>query len=126
VDQSDGAPQGDMPQVYGAHAEQSPFSDDAEGRPSRSENGNRSALVSTANAAQQPGTLIYLGDGTNYAVTNYWLAGGDLHHVTNYGAENSVPIGQIDLQRTVDANAAQAIQFTLRPAPSASDSGVER
>jgi hypothetical protein len=62
-------------------------------------------------------TLIYLADGTNYAVTSYWLAAGELHYVTSYGGENAVPIAQIDLQRTVDANAEQGVPFTLRPSP---------
>jgi len=62
-------------------------------------------------------TLLYLADGTNLDVTSYWLAGGELHYITSYGGENAVPIEQVDLQRTVNANAARGVPFTLRPGP---------
>jgi hypothetical protein len=124
ADQSYGVSQRDTQEIYGSYADRSSSHDPmAQGVATEAD---RSAAVSAANGAQQPDTLIYLSDGTNYAVTNYWLGGGALHYMTSYGAEDSVPIGQIDLQRTVDANAAQGVQFTLRPAPSASNSGSKR
>jgi hypothetical protein len=126
-DQSYGAPQADTQQIYSAYAERSHSGDAAEqSRASEEGNEDGSAAVSNPSGPQGPDTLVYLADGTNYAVTSYWLAGGDLHYVTSYGAEDSIPIGQIDLQRTVDANAAQGVQFTLRPAPDTSNSGGER
>jgi len=64
-----------------------------------------------------PNTLIYLRDGSSYEVTDYWLADNKLHYVTNYGGENSVALAQIDMQRTVDANAAHGVDFTLHSAP---------
>ena len=69
------------------------------------------------NAASMPETVIYLQDGTSYQVTDYWLSDNKLHYVTNYGGENSVSLGQIDVQRTVDANAGRGVNFTLHPAP---------
>ena len=68
-------------------------------------------------AASIPHTLIYLQDGTSYEVTDYWLSDNKLHYVTNYGGENSVDISRVDMQRTVDANAARGVEFTLHPAP---------
>lgn len=65
-----------------------------------------------------PDTLIYLKDGTSYAITDYWLVGDKLHYVTNYGGENSIDPQQLDFQRTVDENASRGVNFTLRPAPS--------
>jgi hypothetical protein len=62
-------------------------------------------------------TLIYLNDGTSYAVTDYWLAGSKLHYVTSYGGQNSIDLQQLDFQRTVDENASRGVAFTLRPAP---------
>jgi hypothetical protein len=110
-------PQPDTRQFYGAYASgNSDATDQSAFR--NSQNGSTAASTN----APAPDTLIYLADGTNYAVTSYWLAGGKLHYLTSYGAEDSVPIGQIDLQRTVDANAAQGVQFTLRPAPAAGSS----
>src|SRR5579875_1492745 len=113
-------PQADTQQIYGAYAW-----GNAEASGQSSSNSQNGSAAPSANAPA-PDTLIYLSDGTNYAVTSYWLAGGNLHYITSYGAEDSVPIGQIDLQRTVDANAAQGVQFTLRPAPSAGASGAQR
>jgi hypothetical protein len=120
ADQSYGAPKADTQREYGPYAWQPPPSaakSDASAKAESQQSGGSSQQAAT------PDTLIYLADGTNYAVTSYWLSGGDLHYVTSYGAENSVPIGQINLQRTVDANAAQGVQFTLRPSPG-SDSGT--
>jgi hypothetical protein len=70
-----------------------------------------------AQPAAQPEVALFLKDGSVYAVSDYWLAGGQLHYVTNYGGENSLDISQIDLQRTVDANARRGVNFILRPAP---------
>ena len=64
----------------------------------------------------QPYVVIFLRDGSSYAVSDYWLAGGKLHYVTSYGGENSVDANQLDLQRTVNENSAHGVTFTLRPA----------
>jgi len=86
-----------------------------------SENGgNSSASPGTPNshaAVVVPHTLIYLQNGSSYEVADYWLADNKLHYVTTYGGENSVDLSQVDMQRTVDANAARGVDFTLHPAP---------
>jgi hypothetical protein len=64
-----------------------------------------------------PLTLIFLSDGTNFAVTDYWLEGRKLHYITSYGGENSVAFEKFDLQKTVDENYKLGILFSLRPAP---------
>ena len=69
------------------------------------------------NAAPAPDTVIFLKDGTSFAVKDYWVADGELHYVTSYGGENAVDLGAFDLQRTTDENAKQGIAITLRPAP---------
>jgi hypothetical protein len=61
--------------------------------------------------------VLYFKDGSSYAVTNYWLADGKLHYITSYGGENAVDQKDLDLQRTVDENAAQGLTFTLHPGP---------
>ena len=68
-------------------------------------------------AAQKPYAIIYMKDGSSYAVTDYWLANGKLHYVTSYGGENAIDQSQLDLQRTVDQNAANGTNFILRPEP---------
>jgi len=74
----------------------------------------------TANAGPSENPVIavlYLKNGSSYAVTDYWLADGKVHYVTSYGGENSVEESDLDLQRTVNENASQGLTFTLRPAP---------
>ena len=66
--------------------------------------------------AASPYSVIYLHDGTNYDVRDYWVSGGQLHYVTSYGGENSVDLGKVDVQRSVDANAARGLNFSLHPA----------
>ncbi|MGA7916544.1 MAG: hypothetical protein WCA00_15020, partial [Candidatus Acidiferrales bacterium] len=66
---------------------------------------------------QQPYVILYLKDGSSYAVSDYWLAGGKLHYVTSYGGENVIDESQLDLQRTVNENGARGLDFTLRPEP---------
>jgi len=61
-------------------------------------------------------TMLYFKDGSSYGVTDYWLAEGSLHYVTSYGGENSVRADLLDLQRTVDENAKNGVNFVLRPA----------
>jgi len=61
--------------------------------------------------------VLFLKDGTVYAITDYWIADNKLHYVTNYGGENSIPLDQLDIQRTVDVNAKRGINITLRPTP---------
>lgn len=73
---------------------------------------------------QRPYVILYLKDGSSYAVSDYWLAGGKLHYVTSYGGENVIAESQLDLQRTVNENAARGVDFTLRPEPSGSGDTV--
>ena len=61
--------------------------------------------------------VLFLKDGTVYAITDYWIADNKLHYVTNYGGENSIPLEQLDIQRTVDVNAKRGVNITLRPTP---------
>lgn len=69
--------------------------------------------------ASKPPATIYLKDGASYGVTDYWLADGNLHYITNYGGENSIPVERLDLQRTVDENTTLGVSFILsnQPAP---------
>jgi hypothetical protein len=76
-----------------------------------------SASMADEIAAEKSLVVLYLNDGSVYALTNYWVAGGKLHYETSYGADNSLDLGELDLQRTVNANAARGVEFTLRPAP---------
>jgi hypothetical protein len=96
-------------------------SDDTSNEPSPSKWQNPPQNEGSENAVAPsiPHTVIYLQDGSSYEVTDYWLADKKLHYVTNYGGENATDIGQVDMQRTVDANAARGVSFTLHPGPPA-------
>ena len=63
--------------------------------------------------------LLYTKDGTSYAVTDYWVDGGQLHYTMSSGGggESVMDMDQFDQQRTVDENAKRGVQFVLKPAP---------
>lgn len=71
----------------------------------------------------RPMITIYLRDGTGYGALDYWLTNGVLHFETTYGSEKSFPIDQVDMQRTVNENAARGVYFTFYTSPSPSDPG---
>jgi hypothetical protein len=84
-----------------------------------------STRAAKGDAAQQPTyVLLYLKDGTSFAVSDYWLTNGKLHYVTSYGGDNSVDESQVDLQRTVNENAARGVDFSLRPQPATAGDGA--
>ncbi|MFY9732008.1 MAG: hypothetical protein WAK24_15485, partial [Candidatus Acidiferrales bacterium] len=70
-----------------------------------------------ASSSTDSEVVLFLKDGTVYAITDYWVADNKLHYITNYGGENSIPLDQLDMQRTVDVNAKRGINITLRPTP---------
>jgi len=71
---------------------------------------------STGNVAESmPTVLLYLTDGTVYPATQYWVSGSTVHYVVAYGGESTVPISQVDMQRTINENAKRGVRFNLRP-----------
>ena len=78
---------------------------------------NGTQELRTDSAPEQTYVLLYLKDGSSFAVSDYWLADGKLHYVTSYGGDNAVDESKVDLQRTVNENAARGVDFTLRPQP---------
>jgi len=62
--------------------------------------------------------LLYLKDGSVYSARDYWVSGGQLRYILLSGAEGTIKMDQLDLQRTVNENAKSGVQFTLRPGPS--------
>ncbi|MGA8142935.1 MAG: hypothetical protein WB987_03475 [Candidatus Acidiferrales bacterium] len=98
------------------------YESDAEVAPSQEFNPNRYAYSpeeasGADNAANSPEVVLFLKDGTVYALTDYWIADGKLYYVTNYGGENSIELDQIDMQTSVDVNHKRGIDITLKPAP---------
>jgi hypothetical protein len=60
-------------------------------------------------------TLLYLNDGSVFAVSSYTVANGVLHYVTSYGEKNDLLVDLLDLRKTIEANAARGVAFTLTP-----------
>ena len=61
-------------------------------------------------------------DGTTYAVTDYWRDGDQLHFITieeggTKSMAHTVPFGDLDVQRTTNADAAQGFRFVVRDEP---------
>ena len=71
----------------------------------------------SANASEaiQPVVNLVLKDGTVFGVTSYWLVNDRLFYITTYKIQSSIPIGQLDLQKTVDMNWKRGVAFTLTP-----------
>lgn len=114
-------------QVFGGGADSGPDGSNLTGNPANENYTYQNSPQDTGVAADQSGAnddqpfVLYLKDGSSYAVTRYWVAGGNLHYMTTYGGENSVALDQVDVQKTVDENAALGHSFTLAPAPGAPD-----
>jgi len=67
--------------------------------------------------AIQPVVNLVLKDGTVFGVTSYWLVNDRLFYITTYEIQSSIPIDQLDLQKTVDMNWKRGVAFTLTPQP---------
>src|SRR5436305_14868885 len=46
-----------------------------------------------------------------YGLTRYWLEGTNLHYITSYGGENTVPLTRIDIAKTLQLNAERSTPF---------------
>jgi hypothetical protein len=69
----------------------------------------------SATAPLRSETLLYLKDGSVFAVSSYTVADGVLHYATSYGEKNDLLVDLLDLQKTIEANAARGVAFTLTP-----------
>jgi hypothetical protein len=76
----------------------------------------------SASAQLRKDVLLYLKDGSVFAVFSYTVSDGELHYVTSYGEKNDIPVDLIDLKKTIEANAARGVAFTLTPAHPATGS----
>ncbi len=112
----------DGPYAPGFYLDSYSGDDSAEAAPNASQDygvysDQNTAPDNSSDASANGTTVLYLNDGTSFAVTDYWVADYQLHYVTDGARENVIDLDQIDVQRTVDENAARGVNFTLRPAP---------
>ncbi|MHB8541928.1 MAG: hypothetical protein ACYDCD_13470 [Candidatus Acidiferrales bacterium] len=68
-----------------------------------------------ASNANQPIVELVMKDGTVFGVTSYWLLNDRLYYITTYQIQSSIPMNQLDLQKTVDMNWKRGVAFTLTP-----------
>jgi hypothetical protein len=72
----------------------------------------------SANGSEtQPVVNLVLKDGTVFGVTSYWLVNDRLFYITTYKIQSSIPMDDLDLQKTVDMNYKRGVAFTLTPQP---------
>jgi hypothetical protein len=65
---------------------------------------------------------LVFNDGTTYTVADYWRVEDQLHFITSEeggtkSVPHTVPFGDLDVQRTTDANTAQGFRFLVRDEP---------
>jgi hypothetical protein len=103
---------GYYPYVYdpGAYASANGDADDS-GQYSGSDN------LAASNDTSTTVTVLYLKSGGSFAVTDYWLANGQVEYLTSFGGENSVGLDELDIARTVTENSAHGVSFVLRSGP---------
>lgn len=80
----------------------------------------------TGTAQARTETLLYLKDGSVFAVATYTVSDGELHYATAYGEKNDIAVDLIDLQKTIEANAERGVAFTLTPSPTPATPGAAR
>jgi hypothetical protein len=68
---------------------------------------------SSAVKVEPPVTLLQLRDGSMYGLIRYWVHGGRLHYVTDYGGEDNVPLERIDVAKTTQLNASRGTPLIL-------------
>jgi hypothetical protein len=66
---------------------------------------------------QQPVVKLVLKDGTIFGVYSYWAQNNQLYYITTYNIKTSIPLDDLDLQKTVDLNAKLGTTFTLSSKP---------
>jgi hypothetical protein len=81
---------------------------------------------SSVTAQSRNETLLYLKDGTVFAVASYTVSDGELHYATAYGETNDVLVDLIDLHNTIEANAERGVAFTLTPSATPGTPGASK
>jgi hypothetical protein len=72
-----------------------------------------SSSPSHYNTNLQPAMLLYLTSGSAFEVTDYWVEGDTLHYKAENGGSGEVPVSDVDVQRTTDANGRVGFRFNL-------------
>ena len=71
-------------------------------------------------------TFLVLQDGSGQVVTDYWFESGErVRFVSVDGTTGVLPIGRLDLQKTVKLNRERGVEFVIRSRDADSSSNVE-
>jgi hypothetical protein len=62
--------------------------------------------------------LLYFKDGSVFTIASYTVVSGRLRYVTAYGGKGDIEVVQLDVPKTIQANSARGVAFTLTPPPS--------
>jgi hypothetical protein len=81
-----------------------------------------SPTLAFAGSASPSHPQLLFNDGTMYTVTDYWRVNDQLHFITieesgTKSVPHAVPFGNLNVQRTTEANAAQGFRFMVRDEP---------
>jgi len=65
---------------------------------------------------------LYLKDGTVYSVSEYWFVNGQVHFIAvdegdAKSVEQTIPLGDLDVQKTVDVNTRRGFRVVMRDEP---------
>lgn len=66
--------------------------------------------------------LLFLKDGTEYSVTDYWFVKDEVHFITleeggTKAVEQVIGLDELDLQKTIDVNTRRGFRFVRRDEP---------
>jgi hypothetical protein len=73
--------------------------------------------VSPSEETSGPPAQLVFRNGSAYAVKAYWIQDGQLYYQPVYGGTNHVPLDQLDLPATVEANSRAGVPFSLSTVP---------
>jgi len=79
---------------------------------------SNSSAARSARGQLAADVLLYLKDGSVFTIASYTIASGRLRYVTAYGGEGDIEVVQLDVPKTIQANGARGVTFTLTPPPS--------
>lgn len=81
------------------------------------ENAGQNASEEPQQSAPVQTTQIILKNGSAYLVTAYWVSNGELFYRPITGGLNHVPLDQVDMTATVEANSRNGVTFRLTDHP---------
>lgn len=73
------------------------------------------SAIGEASGPLDADVLLYFKDGSVFTIASYAVASGRLRYVTAYGGKGDIEVVQLDVPKTIQANGARGVTFTLTP-----------